>query len=357
MKDFTHIKALGALNAERLLTEWGVEYKLINEAEIDIINSARGDKSFGACRYNMVKDIGSDFAAPTVDDSVFKSLGPTFDRSDFNLQASASRMGFDIIGLAKMLFNYPSNTAAAERLANDLERLDAVSPIARITEEAIAQRKALAEHKKAKKIDFARSLLEKCSSYKGTLGEIYLNYRGIKLTDLEGTIRFHSAVQHDDGGIKALYPTLVFPIQSIPNGTVEGIHRIYLQRDGRGKAPVTNPKMALGPVRGNAVWFGEPNEILYVAEGPENALSVYCSGAKFVACAINAGNMPNIAIPSIVRVLVICGDRDKAGIAAVKETVLRRELEGFTVQVLYPKKMVLPNGKYADFNDVLRAGK
>jgi len=355
--DFTKIKAVGALNVERLFDLWGVEYKNVNECELDFINSARGDRHYGACRYNFVKDIGSDFAAGCFSDDQFKALGPAFDARDFNLDASQQRMGFDIVGLTKMLFGCVNNAEAADRLARDLNTLHAISPIATISDEAIAQRKRALEQKKFKRVDFARSLLTHCVSYKGTLGETYLASRAIHLTGLDTVIRYHPSMQHEDNGVKSLFPALIFPIQNIPGGTVEGIHRIFLQDDGNGKAKVKNPKMALGTVKGNAIWFGEPSDRLYIAEGPENALSIYASGAKFVACSINAGNMSHVSIPETVTSLVICADRDKAGIEAARSTAAIKALEGMDIEFLYPELRKLANGKFADFNDILRNAK
>ena len=115
--------------------------------------------------------------------------------------------------------------------------------------------------------------------------------------------------------------------------------------------------MALGTVRGNAIWFGEPDDRLYIAEGPENALSIYASGAKFVACSFNAGNMSHVSIPETVTSLVICADRDKAGIEAARSTAAIKALEGMDIEFLYPELRKLANGKFADFNDILRNAK
>lgn len=357
MQDFAKIKAIGALNVTRLLDHWGVEYKFISEAEIDFLNPVRNDKHFGSCRYNFIKDIGSDFAASALDERDFAALGEAFDKSDFNLDAAKTRMGFDIVGLTKMLFNCRTNADAANKLAHDLLTLNEQSPIATVSDEAIAQRKALAKHKKDKTVDFSRTLLEKCVSYKGTLGEVYLESRALKPVGVDKDIRYHAAMQHVTNGVKALFPALIFAIQQQPGGTVEGIHRIFLTHDGKGKANVPNPKMALGNVKGNAIWFGTPGKRLWVSEGPENALSLFCCGASFVACSINAGNLPYVTAPSCVETLIICADRDKAGVEAAKQALAIGQASGLDAQLLFPDKKKMPNGKWADFNDILRYGK
>ena len=111
--------------------------------------------------------------------------------------------------------------------------------------------------------------------------------------------------------------------------------------------------MAIGEVKNNALWFGdEMAETLYIAEGPENALTIYQNGAALVACAINAGNMPNVQIPPLVTKIVLCGDRDRAGLLAIKAGL--NIYKKLNVSVLLPIEKKLKNGKYADFNDIAR---
>jgi len=60
------------------------------------------------------------------------------------------------------------------------------------------------------------------------------------------------------------------------DGAPRAIHRTFLVRDGRGKAPVDPQKMMLGPCRGGAVRLGVPGDVLMVGEGIETCLSLRC---------------------------------------------------------------------------------
>ena len=57
-------------------------------------------------------------------------------------------------------------------------------------------------------------------------------------------------------------------------GRVTGVHRTWLARDGRGKAPVEIPRRAMGDLLGNAVRFGTVSDVMAAGEGIETVLSL-----------------------------------------------------------------------------------
>jgi hypothetical protein len=58
------------------------------------------------------------------------------------------------------------------------------------------------------------------------------------------------------------------------DGNLTGLQRIWLARDGGDKAPLPDPRRAMGLLLGNAVRFGKPRDIMAVGEGIETVLSL-----------------------------------------------------------------------------------
>jgi len=65
--------------------------------------------------------------------------------------------------------------------------------------------------------------------------------------------------------------------------------------------------------------------------------------------------MPNLDIPRYVKELILCPDRDKAGISAARRSneIYNAGKRVSSVSILLPEKRKLANGKYCDFNDIL----
>ena len=144
-----------------------------------------------------------------------------------------------------------------------------------------------------------RIFLEATASLAGTGGALYLAGRGIDLAELgrqPRALRFHPALWNRESGRP--WPALVAAVADA-EGRHIATHRTWLaERDGRWtKAPLRQPKMSLGPVRGGAIHLwrgagGEPlrdapeGETVAIAEGIETALSVA------LACRICASSPP-----------------------------------------------------------------
>ena len=337
-------------NIERLFTLWGLQFTKVNDCEYDFLNPTRIDKHFGAVRFNMKKGIGADFANVAFDQADFNLVGKGFDRADFGFsEKKAISYGFDIIGLCQRIHKLSTYREASKRLRSDISALDKQSKVIRADLDAHIKRQERSELEVAQRIDYGKRLLEYCRPYKGTLGETYLKARGIDIKEDMPTIRFHGNLKNSE--TKLYYPALVFPIQHEPGGEVRGIHRVYLDHSGLRKAALGDAKVALGEVKGNGLWFGDPGDTLYIVEGPENALSLYVSGAKFVVSTINASNFPSLKIPKCVKRIYICPDPDDAGIKACQKA--KRAYYLWPLSIRYPRHEYLPNGKLADFNDIL----
>ena len=176
----------------------------------------------------------------------------------------------------------------------------------------------------------------------GTLVETYLALRGIDLPP-PAALRFHAGLKHPSGGI---WPTMVALVTNGADGTLVAIHRTYLARDGRGKAPIDPQKMMLGPCRGGAVRLAEPGDVLMVGEGIETCLAAMQASSHPVWAALSTSGLRSLDLPTNVRDVIVLADGDKAGEAAARDCAWRWKREGRRVRIARP-----PQGM--DFNDML----
>lgn len=351
--DITREKALA--NFELLLELWQIQYKKVTTHEYDLLATWRQDRNYGSCRFNIDKGRGADFAGLLFSDVDFKLLGPGFTKDDYSgfAEGSQAKVGFDIVGLCQRIYNLNDYSTALKYLSNDLRAIAQTDGFTNPSADAADRRRREQELKIKERIEQSNTLWESCKYHKleGSLGQKYLNTRGI--ITLDKNIRFHPNIFH--GPSKKNFPALIFKVQEYYDGPLVAIHRIFLSPDGTGKAKVDNPKMALAPIRGAGIWFGEPCSELYILEGPENALTMKEMGAGFVWCSVFSTNMPNIKIPSNVNKIIIAPDPDPSGEISYEK--LRDNLEPYAKLGTVIKKLTIPtfkkkNGKYADLNDI-----
>ncbi|MEC7792609.1 MAG: toprim domain-containing protein [Pseudomonadota bacterium] len=181
----------------------------------------------------------------------------------------------------------------------------------------------------------------------GSLAETYLRGRGI--TDLRGTanLRFHPTCYwrpEGDGPTEA-WPAMIAAVTDL-DGKITGAHRTWLQRDGSGKAPLDPPRKAMGDLLGNAVRFGEAEDIMAAGEGIETILSLrQALPIMPTVSALSAGHLAAILFPPHLRRLYIVRDNDPAGDAA-RDSLVDRAIEaGIEAITLSPM--------LGDFNDDL----
>ena len=108
-----------------------------------------------------------------------------------------------------------------------------------------------------------------------TLAETYLRGRAITANLYLPALRFHPTCYYrpDDGGPRQSWPTLLGVVTDV-DGNLTGLQRTWLARDGGGKAPLPDPRRAMGQILGNAVRFGAPKDIIAAGEGIETVLSL-----------------------------------------------------------------------------------
>ncbi len=93
----------------------------------------------------------------------------------------------------------------------------------------------------------ARRLFASAKPIHGTIAETYLRKRGI--TDVHGVkaLRFHAACFYRarEDAPREIWPALLAAVTDL-RGTVTGVLRTWLARDGSDKAPLSTPRRAMG---------------------------------------------------------------------------------------------------------------
>jgi hypothetical protein len=190
----------------------------------------------------------------------------------------------------------------------------------------------------------ARALWQRGTSASGSLVQVYLQSRAITI-EPPPSLRYVAALKHKPTAL--MFPGMVAGIQG-PDRRVYAVHRVYLRADGIDKAPLSQPKMTLGPMSGGAVRLGRAAAELGICEGIESGLSAMQLYGLPVWCALGGGNMAGILLPENVKRIVIYGDNGKAGQDHAKRAAWHFYNEGKHVRLSFP-----PEG-YSDFNDLLK---
>lgn len=170
----------------------------------------------------------------------------------------------------------------------------------------------------------------------------YLSARGITLAP-PFAVRFHSGLKHHSGGT---WPCMVALVTRGADDTPLAIHRTFLTREGRGKAPVKPAKMMLGPCRGGAVRLSEPGEVLMIGEGIETCLAAMQATGHPAWAALSTSGLRALDLPDRVGDVIVLADGDDPGEAAARDCALRWMRQGRRVRIARP-----PRG--LDFNDML----
>jgi len=194
----------------------------------------------------------------------------------------------------------------------------------------------------------ARRLFAISQPIPGTLAEAYLRRRGI--VDLDGlaSLRFHPRCYYrpDRTAPTETWPAMIAAVTDL-DGRITGVHRTWLDRDGRGKAPIDTPRRAVGHLLGNAVRFGVAGDVMAAGEGIETMLSVRSSMLTMpMAAALSAAHLAAMLFPAKLRRLYIVRDNDRAGDGAATILIGRGQAAGIEAIPLSPRR--------DDFNHDLR---
>lgn len=353
-KKYAQLSERALANFEVLLNLWQIQYEKVAPDEYDFLSPTRtNDQNLGACRFNITKGVGSDFAGSNFTSADFQAIGLGLGKEDFAgfTQQRSTGNGFDIIGLAGRVHRKINRSDAANCLRTDLKALTKSTVLIKPAKDAAELRQHKRQEQKLGALKSAEKTWRICQDIKGTNAVTYFHSRKIYVSN-EPNVKYHGQIFNSE--LKQNIPAILFKVSVGPDTPLVAIHRIYISKDGTRKAKIDIPKRALGSIQGAGIWFGTQGDTLNIAEGPENALTLRMLGYSFVVCTINAGNFSGLCIPSTVNKIILCPDPDGAGEAAARKAIKAYGAQGIKkIDLMYPPKRKLPNGKLADWNDVL----
>ena len=193
-------------------------------------------------------------------------------------------------------------------------------------------------------IEAARRLFALGRPVSGTPAEAYLRARGI-IGPLDWPVlRYHPSVYYraDSDTPLETWPALLAAVTDL-SGTITGVQRTWLDRSHPAKAPLADPRRALGSLLGNGVRFGAAGEVVAAGEGIETMLALKSVLPLMpMIAALSANHLGALAFPPALRRLYIARDNDAAGLAAANRMHERAAAAGVEARDLVPV--------HADFN-------
>ena len=172
----------------------------------------------------------------------------------------------------------------------------------------------------------------------GTLAETYLRTRRITCSLDLAALRFHPRCFHRpyQTATRMELPALIAAVTDL-SGTITAVQRTFLADDGLDKAPLDEPRRALGDILGNAVRFGQANDIMAAGEGIETMLSLRSLMPTLpMAAALTANHLAALRLPKGLKRLYIALDNDPAGASAAERLAITAFEQGIDVQLLRP---------------------
>ena len=128
-------------------------------------------------------------------------------------------------------------------------------------------------------------------------------------------LRYHPSVYYresDDAPLE-VWPALLAAVTDL-DGTITGIQRTWLDPHRPAKAPLADPRRALGHLLGNGVRFGKAADILAAGEGVETMLALKSVLPSLPMIAgLSANHLAALDLPPALRRLYVARDNDAAG--------------------------------------------
>ena len=163
-----------------------------------------------------------------------------------------------------------------------------------------------------------------CRPLHGSHAEAYLRARGLEHCAEHPSLRFHPALFYRaaDDAHQAL-PALVAAVSG-PAGEFTGVQRTWLDPRRPVKADVAHPRKALGRIHGCAVYLGEVDSTLVVAQGVETALALRTACPELaVAATLTEASFGAYTAPGRITRLLIARDNDTASAQAAERLLAR----------------------------------
>lgn len=185
-------------------------------------------------------------------------------------------------------------------------------------------------------VERARDEWHRAGPIAGTPAQTYLESRGVGY-DVPVSIRFGMVPRYwrEDGREGPRHPAMIAAAQDV-SGRIVGIQRTFLDTNGR-KSTKGEARLSLGRMRASALRLGPARPKIMLACAVEDALSLRLMfpGAT-VWSAFGDANMPFVRLPTEVRHVVLCGDADDSGQAAVTLAEIALGCSTITTSRLFP---------------------
>lgn len=204
----------------------------------------------------------------------------------------------------------------------------------------------------AAKIAQAIRIFDAARPLPNTLAERYLRERRGITIDLPADLRFHPGLFH--WPTKRTFPALVAAIRD-RFGSIKGVHRIFLDPATGNKIAHENPRLALGPVSGAALYTDRHATTLAVAEGIETALAFaqLYPAIPAVAATLSTSGLRNFEPPHTVTRLIIAADFDPVN-PRTGQRPGTQAAEALRARLKIPAVIMYPDRPHNDFNDQLK---
>lgn len=185
----------------------------------------------------------------------------------------------------------------------------------------------------------------------GTPAEAYLRARGIDGPLDWPALRYHPRVYYreTEDTPRRVFPALLAAVTDL-DGAITGILRTWLDPPRPAKAPLADPRRALGHLLGNGVRFGEASDVVAAGEGVETMLALKSVLPLLPMIAgLSANHLAALDLPPGLQRLYVARDNDTPGRKAAERLHERGAGMGIDVRDLVPV--------HADFNlDLCRLG-
>jgi len=184
-----------------------------------------------------------------------------------------------------------------------------------------------------------------------TLAETYLRARGITAPLDWPALCYHPSAYYretEDARLET-WPALLAAVTDL-DGRITGIQRTWLDPRHPVKAPLADPRRALGHLLGNGVRLGRATDTLAAGEGIETILALKSVLPRMPMIAgLSATHLAALDLSPTWRRLYVARDNDAAGLYAANRLHERGAAIGLHVRDLVPV--------HADFNlDLCRLG-
>lgn len=185
--------------------------------------------------------------------------------------------------------------------------------------------------------DSARRLFHMARPILGTMAETYLRQRAIPGPLDFSALRYHPSCFHrPHPDVQQSWPALLAAVTDL-SGCITGVHRTFLARDGLSKAPMEEPRRAMGLHQGNAVRFGLARDVLVAGEGIETILAVKGLLPHLpAAAALSANHLALLILPASLRRLYIASDTGSAGERAARRLAATASAAAIQPRLLIP---------------------